>query len=248
MDSTKQFRYVYLVTNLVNNKVYVGQHSTQNIDDGYLGSGVIIRFALDKYGKSSFRKDVLCFCVTQKELDEKETFYIKEYDATNKTKGYNINAYGSGHLHTEEVKKRLQEIGREAKHKARNSQAHLGRKWYYNPQTGGSKLCYAALVAPWVEGRPAKSMRGTHTPAATKKWKASIEKTPPRSVEFRQQMADHTKAVWQERKENGKQIKSQTDEIFKQKMSQIVRETWRRRKENERNKEKVSDDKDNQIS
>ncbi len=36
---------LYQITNLINNKIYIGQHTTANEDDGYMGSGVIINHA-----------------------------------------------------------------------------------------------------------------------------------------------------------------------------------------------------------
>lgn len=36
------FYYLYQITNLVNNKIYVGVHKTHKFDDGYMGSGKVI--------------------------------------------------------------------------------------------------------------------------------------------------------------------------------------------------------------
>jgi hypothetical protein len=43
----------------VNNKIYVGVHKTKNINDGYMGSGKVIKRAMEKYGTDNFRKDIL---------------------------------------------------------------------------------------------------------------------------------------------------------------------------------------------
>jgi hypothetical protein len=51
---TKPYHIVYLIRNLVNYKIYVGVHSTQNLYDGYLGSGKILKLDILKYGKEKF--------------------------------------------------------------------------------------------------------------------------------------------------------------------------------------------------
>lgn len=50
---------VYQTTNLVNGTIYVGAHSTDRLDDGYLGSGKLIKQAVKKYGSPSFRREIL---------------------------------------------------------------------------------------------------------------------------------------------------------------------------------------------
>lgn len=80
--------YIYLTTNLVNNKKYIGQHKGKP-DDNYFGSGTTIMKALKKYGKENFKKDILCFCETREEADKKEREYIKLYNAVEDKMFYN---------------------------------------------------------------------------------------------------------------------------------------------------------------
>ena len=79
---------IYKTTNLINNKFYVGQDA--NNDPNYFGSGTMIINAIKKYGKNNFKKETLEECYNIKELDEKEIYWIKKLDATNRKIAYNI--------------------------------------------------------------------------------------------------------------------------------------------------------------
>jgi len=98
--------YNYITTNLLNNKKYVGMHSTNNVDDGYLGSGRLVLKAIKKYGKENFIREVLCFCKTPEEAFKNEAIFIKEYKTLVSENGYNLSPTGgvgsSGGRHSEE--------------------------------------------------------------------------------------------------------------------------------------------------
>jgi hypothetical protein len=53
------FYTVYRTTNTVTRRFYIGVHKTTDPNDGYLGSGLALKDAIKKYGRSSFTKEVL---------------------------------------------------------------------------------------------------------------------------------------------------------------------------------------------
>ena len=86
---------IYKTTCLINNKIYVGQ--SKNNNKAYLGSGRIFLKAIKKYGKENFIKEILIEGnITQDELDLYEIKYIKEYNSTDISIGYNIKKGGNG--------------------------------------------------------------------------------------------------------------------------------------------------------
>ena len=68
---------VYLTTNKVNGKTYVGQHRYNKLYDGYLGSGTLIRRAIAKYGKENFEIEYLETDLSEDEVDWWEQWYIE---------------------------------------------------------------------------------------------------------------------------------------------------------------------------
>ena len=63
-----KYHIIYKTTNLINGKIYVGMHSTDNLNDGYLGSGWILKQAIKKYGKENFKGEVLLVLSNRKLL------------------------------------------------------------------------------------------------------------------------------------------------------------------------------------
>lgn len=83
---------VYKTTNLVTGKFYVGKDEKNNPE--YLGSGKILKIAINKYGVENFKKEILETCVTRDDLNKREKYWINELSAT--TIGYNITEGGTG--------------------------------------------------------------------------------------------------------------------------------------------------------
>lgn len=67
---------IYRITNLLNGKMYIGKHKTDNLDDKYMGSGTIIKMAVRKYGVENFRKEWLMFCEDEEEMNYMERVYV----------------------------------------------------------------------------------------------------------------------------------------------------------------------------
>lgn len=87
--------YIYKITNLINNKVYIGQCSKDVSETvNYYGSGKLIRLAVEKYGIEAFEKTVLEECSSKEELNIKEREYIQKYNSIEN--GYNISVGGNG--------------------------------------------------------------------------------------------------------------------------------------------------------
>lgn len=77
----KQY-YIYLTTNLINDKKYIGQHYGE-INDTYIGSGNSLKKAILKYGKENFKKEILEICKNYEDLNIAEKQWILKYDAVN---------------------------------------------------------------------------------------------------------------------------------------------------------------------
>lgn len=85
--------YIYLTTNLINNKKYIGQRLIQpnGIDkDNYLGSGTALLNAVKKYGRENFKKDILYICKTYEQADLLEILTIEKHNAVESDMFYNI--------------------------------------------------------------------------------------------------------------------------------------------------------------
>ena len=90
-----QVHYVYQIENLVHNKIYIGKHSTSNMDDGYMGSGKLLIKAIKKDGIENFKKTILCFFETEDEAFIYERNLVTE-EFVNSVDTYNLTCGGSG--------------------------------------------------------------------------------------------------------------------------------------------------------
>ena len=76
--SQKALHFVYKTTCLETGKWYIGLHSTDNMDDGYLGSGMRLTRSVKKYGEAAHTREILFMGSTRKEASNKEAELLTE--------------------------------------------------------------------------------------------------------------------------------------------------------------------------
>lgn len=84
------YGYIYKTTDTSNGKIYIGQHKSDVFDKSYFGSGIIIK-SIKKKRKYDLTTEVIEWCTTQSELDDREKYWISASNSTNPNIGYNIN-------------------------------------------------------------------------------------------------------------------------------------------------------------
>lgn len=94
----KKFKYLYKTTNLVNGKIYIGVHCTDYLDDGYIGSGLIIKRAIQKYGKENFKKEILEWFDNANSLYQRERELVTE-EFVNRDDNYNLGLGGKNQIY-----------------------------------------------------------------------------------------------------------------------------------------------------
>ncbi len=109
----KKYNYLYKTTNLITGKYYIGMHSTNNLDDGYLGSGRVLKRSIKKYGSEKHRLEIIGFFDTRKDLVNKEIEVVTE-EIINDTICMNLMSGGMGGFISEEQQKRRSIAGGKA--------------------------------------------------------------------------------------------------------------------------------------
>jgi hypothetical protein len=95
LNGLKKYHFIYKTTNLVNGKYYVGMHSTNKLNDGYLGSGKRLRLSIKKYGIENFKIEYLEFFDSRELLVEREKQLVNE-ELLKDTNCMNLKTGGTG--------------------------------------------------------------------------------------------------------------------------------------------------------
>lgn len=111
------FYTVYKITNILNDKFYIGKHQTKYLDDGYMGSGKLLKFAYEKYGIDKFTKEILFIFDNEDDMNKKEKELVviceQSYNLCSGGMGgfSYINRSGkalrTGMIHSEDSKKKM---------------------------------------------------------------------------------------------------------------------------------------------
>jgi group I intron endonuclease len=145
------YGYIYKTIFIIDNRLYIGQKKG-NFKFTYLGSGKHLKLAIKKYGYKNFKVKLIDIAIDQKDLDNKEKFWIKFYrNLLGQEKLFNLsdggknertlsgfysasknNKYWLGRKHTEETKRKMSEIqkkvNQDPKVRVRKSKARIGKK------------------------------------------------------------------------------------------------------------------------
>lgn len=137
---------IYITTNLINGKQYIGKDTRNN--PNYLGSGTYLKKSIKKYGKQNFKKEIIEHCVSLDDLIQREEYWLNYYDAGANPNFYNKHNYSYGGIgvnHTDETKERISKklTGRKLslEHKIKIGNSTRGEKssWYGRKHTDITK-------------------------------------------------------------------------------------------------------------
>lgn len=99
------FYTIYKITNQLNGKIYIGYHSTEDLNDNYLGSGKILKRAIEKNGLENFTKEILYVFPSKEEALDKEKELVNEA-FVQRDDTYNMKIGGEGgwdHTHSDPI-------------------------------------------------------------------------------------------------------------------------------------------------
>lgn len=72
------YHYIYKTTCTITGRYYIGMHTSDNLNDSYLGSGIILLHSIKKYGRANHMKEIICYCESRQTLQDKERELVNE--------------------------------------------------------------------------------------------------------------------------------------------------------------------------
>lgn len=132
---------VYKITNKITGKIYIGitnqgsgARYRHHWYESRIGEPSPIHRSMAKYGEDNFTLEIIDFAETYEELKEKEKFWIKKFNSTDRNIGYNLTEGGDGtfgRTHSEETKEKIRQkaLGRKISEetKKKMSEARIGK-------------------------------------------------------------------------------------------------------------------------
>jgi hypothetical protein len=109
----RKYHFIYKTTCIITNNFYIGMHSTDNLEDGYIGSGKRLWYSINKHGKDNHVCEIIEFLPDRKSLKEREQEIVNK-ELLNEQLCMNIQIGGGGGFSSEEHKRKAQDSGRKS--------------------------------------------------------------------------------------------------------------------------------------
>lgn len=101
------YHIVYKTTHTESGKYYVGVHSTDSLNDGYMGSGRLLKLAIEQHGKDAFTREILYTCATKQDAFRKEREIVNRSFVLDE-QTFNLCEGGSGHKGADQRSRNIQ--------------------------------------------------------------------------------------------------------------------------------------------
>lgn len=97
-DTMCKYGFIYLTSNNTNGRKYIGKRTYDENGEwkSYLGSGIAIKRAIEKYGTENFTRIIIDVAYSKSDLDDKERYWIQFYNAAYDRRFYNMTSGGDG--------------------------------------------------------------------------------------------------------------------------------------------------------
>jgi hypothetical protein len=99
----KKYHYIYKTTNTLSGRYYIGMHSTDDLNDGYLGSGTLLRRSINKHGKENHSIEILEYLNSREELAAREREIVSLQEIAKK-ECMNLKVGGDGGFTLEQAR------------------------------------------------------------------------------------------------------------------------------------------------
>ena len=154
-----EFYIVYETTCNINGMTYIGCHATNNLEDGYLGSGRHLTRAIKKYGKQAFSRSIIQFFNNPEEMFNIESSLVTEEYVNNKNT-YNLVVGGFGGFKVQNIEEWKHKL-KESSAKRENKKPMLGKNHTNETRQKMSDSNKGRI--PWNLGKPGTWIGRTHS-------------------------------------------------------------------------------------
>lgn len=178
----KKYFFIYVTTCMVTGRYYIGKHSTKNINDGYLGSGDLIRQSIQKYGKGAHTCKILEIGADENDIRRLEAIAISEQVLAdplcmNKAPGGQGGNIGGGGFFSAKHKAAFHSAGGNALAAKRKSDPEFDHMMQAKKSSGIKKFLQGATEE--IKAKRVKSQRlatnAAHRPEAKAKRKLTCK-------------------------------------------------------------------------